>query len=124
MPLLDLFWTMLWFFLFFIWIWLLITIFSDVFRREMSGWAKAGWIFFLIFLPLLGALVYLIANGGDMQARQAKDYADMEAAQQDYIRQVASSGGTADELDKLAKLRDSGALTEEEFAAQKAKLLA
>ena len=124
MPLLDLFWTMLWFFLFFIWIWLLITIFSDVFRREMSGWAKAGWIFFLIFLPLLGALVYLIANGGDMQERQAKDYAAMEAAQQDYIRQVAGSGGTADELDKLAKLRDSGALTEEEFAAQKAKLLA
>jgi hypothetical protein len=124
MPILDLFWTMLWFFLFFIWIWLLITIFSDIFRREMSGWAKAGWIFFLIVLPLLGALIYLIANGGDMQVRQAKDYADMEAAQQDYIRQVAGSGGTADELEKLAKLRDSGALTEEEFAAQKAKLLA
>jgi hypothetical protein len=124
MPILDLFWTMLWFFLFFIWIWLLITIFSDIFRREMSGWAKAGWIFFLIVLPLLGALIYLIANGGDMQVRQAKDYADMEAAQQDYIRQVAGSGGTADELEKLAKLRDSGALTQEEFAAQKAKLLA
>jgi hypothetical protein len=124
MPILDLFWTMLWFFLFFIWIWLLITIFSDIFRREMSGWAKAGWIFFLIVLPLLGALIYLIANGGDMQVRQAKDYAAMEAAQQDYIRQVAGSGGTADELEKLAKLRDSGALTEEEFAAQKAKILA
>jgi hypothetical protein len=124
MPILDLFWTMLWFFLFFIWIWLLISIFSDIFRREMSGWAKAGWIFFLIVLPLLGALIYLIANGGDMQVRQAKDYAAMEAAQQDYIRQVAGSGGTADELEKLAKLRDSGALTEEEFAAQKAKILA
>jgi hypothetical protein len=115
---------MLWLFLFFVWIWLLISIFSDIFRRDMSGWAKAGWVLFLIVLPLLGALIYLIANGGDMQVRQAKDYAAMEAAQKDYIRQVAGSGGTADELEKLAKLRDAGTITEDEFAAQKAKLLA
>lgn len=123
MPLLDLFWTMLWLFLFFIWIWLLISIFADIFRREMSGWGKAGWVILLIVLPLLGALIYLIANGGDMQDRQTSDYKAMEQAQQDYIRQVAGSGGTADELEKLARLRDAGTITEEEFATQKAKLL-
>jgi hypothetical protein len=123
MPLLDLFWTMLWFFLFIMWIWLLISIFSDIFRREMSGWAKAGWVFFLIVLPLLGALIYLIANGGDMQARSVKDYQAMESAQKDYIRQVAGTGSTADELEKLASLRDSGVISADEFAAQKAKLL-
>ena len=124
MPLLDLFWTMLWFFLFIMWIWLLISIFSDIFRREMSGWAKAGWVFFLIVLPLLGALIYLIANGGDMQARTVKDYQAMESAQKDYIRQVAGTGSAADELEKLAGLRDSGVISEDEFAAQKAKNLA
>jgi hypothetical protein len=124
MPLLDLFWTMLWFFLFIMWIWLLISIFSDIFRRDMSGWAKAGWVFFLIVLPLLGALVYLIANGGDMQERTVKDYQAMESAQKDYIRQVAGTGSAADELEKLAGLRDSGVISEDDFAAQKAKLLA
>ncbi len=124
MPLLDLFWTMLWLFLFIMWIWLLISIFSDIFRRDMSGWAKAGWVLFLIALPLLGALIYLIANGGDMQARTVSDFQAAEAAQKDYIRSVAGSGSTADELEKLARLRDSGVVSEEEFAAQKAKLLA
>jgi hypothetical protein len=124
MPLLDLFWTMLWFFLFIMWIWLLISSFSDIFRREMSGWAKAGWVFFLIVLPLLGALIYLIANGGDMQARTVRDYQAMESAQKDYIRQVAGTGSAADELEKLAGLRDSGVISAEEFAAQKAKILA
>jgi hypothetical protein len=124
MPLLDLFWTMLWLFLFITWIWLLISIFSDIFRRDMSGAAKAGWVLFLIVLPLLGALVYLIANGGDMQARSVQDYQAMESAQKDYIRQVAGTGSTADELEKLAGLRDSGVITADEFAAQKAKLLA
>ncbi len=124
MPLLDLFWTMLWLFLFIMWIWLLISIFSDIFRRDMSGWAKAGWVLFLIVLPLLGALIYLIANGGDMQARTVSDYQAAEAAQKEYIRSVASTGSTADELEKLARLRDSGVVSDEEFAAQKAKLLA
>jgi len=123
MPLLDLFWTMLWLFLFIMWIWLLISIFSDIFRRDMSGWAKAGWVLFLIVLPLLGALIYLIANGGDMQERTVSDFKAAEAAQKDYIRQVASTGSTADELEKLAGLRDKGVVSEEEFAAQKAKLL-
>jgi len=124
MPLLDLFWTMLWLFLFITWIWLLISIFSDIFRRDMSGAAKAGWVLFLIVLPLLGALIYLIANGGDMQARTVKDYQAMESAQKDYIRQVAGTGSTADELEKLAGLRDSGVISADEFATQKAKLLA
>lgn len=124
MPLLDLFWTMLWLFLFITWIWLLISIFSDIFRRDMSGAAKAGWVLFLILLPLLGALIYLIANGGDMQARSVKDYQAMESAQKDYIRQVAGTGSAADELEKLAGLRDSGVISAEEFAAQKAKILA
>lgn len=123
MPLLDLFWTMLELFLFIIWIWLLISIFGDVFRRDMSGWAKAGWVLILIVLPLLGALIYLIANGGDMQERTVSDFKAAEAAQKDYIRQVAGSGSTADELQKLAALRDKGVVSEEEFAAQKAKLL-
>jgi len=124
MPLLDLFWTMLMFFLFFAWIWLLVMIFSDIFRRDMSGWGKAGWSIFIIVLPLLGALIYLIANGGDMQERRVQDIQAMDAAQRDYIRQVAGSGGSAaDELTKLAALHDSGKLTDDEFAAQKAKLL-
>lgn len=128
MPLLDLFWTMLWFFLFILWIWLLISLFSDIFRRDdIGGWGKAGWVFFLIFLPLLGALIYLIADGKGMAERQVKDAQDMKKAQDDYIRSVASGGGgasTADELSKLASLRDAGTITAEEFEAQKAKLLA
>lgn len=128
MPLLDLFWTMLWLFLFIMWIWLLISLFTDILRREdMSGWGKAAWVLFLIVLPLLGALIYLIANGGGMAERQINDAKAMKAAQDEYIRSVASGGGgasAADELEKLAKLKASGALTEEEFAAQKAKLLA
>ncbi|MFZ0014078.1 MAG: SHOCT domain-containing protein [Acidimicrobiia bacterium] len=125
MPLLDLFWTMLMFFVFFAWIWLLVMIFSDIFRRDMSGWGKAGWSIFVIVLPLLGSLIYLIANGGDMQERRTQDIQAMDTAQREYIRQVAGSGGSAaDELTKLAALHDSGKLTDEEFATQKAKLLA
>ncbi|HEX6286126.1 MAG TPA: SHOCT domain-containing protein [Acidimicrobiia bacterium] len=127
MPLLDLFWTMLWLFLFFLWIWLLISLFSDIFRRDdLGGWGKAGWVFFLIVLPLLGALIYLIAEGGDMAERQVADARKMQAAQDEYIRSVAGGGGgasTADELEKLARLRDAGTITADEFAAQKAKLL-
>lgn len=128
MPLLDLFWTMLWLFLFFLWIWLLISLFADIFRRDdLSGWGKAGWVFFLIVLPLLGALVYLIANGDGMAQRQVKDAQKMQAAQEDYIRSVAGGDGgasTADQLEKLAALHDAGKLTDDEFASQKAKLLA
>ena len=124
MPILDIFFTMLWFFLFFIWIWLLISIFGDIFRSDRSGWAKAGWTIFVIILPLLGVLVYIISNGDQMAERSLQQAASAEKAQREYIQSV--SGGetsAADEISKLAALRDSGALTEQEFAAQKAKLL-
>ena len=125
MTLLEIFFTMLWFFLFFIWIWLLISIFGDTFRSDKSGWAKAGWTIFVIILPLLGVLVYIISNGDQMAERSVKQVVDAERAQREYIQSVAGGGAsTADEISKLAALRDSGALSEDEFAAQKAKLLA
>lgn len=121
----DLFWSMLWFFMFFLWIWLLISLFSDIFRSDdLSGWGKAGWIIFMILTPFLGALVYLIARGRGMQERTLNDMAAQEKATRSYIQEVAGSSSTADELSKLAALRDSGALTDQEFQAQKAKLLA
>jgi hypothetical protein len=115
---------MLWFFLFFVWIWLLITIFADIFRSEISGWGKAGWTLFVIILPFLGVLIYLIANGDDMQTRAVQQASSRDQAQRDYIQSVSSSSSSADELSRFAALRDSGAITEEEFQAQKAKLLA
>ncbi|HEU4319665.1 MAG TPA: SHOCT domain-containing protein [Acidimicrobiia bacterium] len=127
MPLFDLFWSMLWFFLFFMWIWLLISLFADIFRSDdLSGWGKAGWIVFLVAIPWLGALVYLIARGGSMQERTMRDMAAREKANRAYIQGVAGSSGggsAADELTKLASLRDRGVLTDEEFQAQKAALL-
>ncbi|MCJ7779842.1 MAG: SHOCT domain-containing protein [Acidimicrobiia bacterium] len=123
-PLLNIFWWMLWFFMFVIWISLLISIFADIFRSDISGFGKAAWIFFVVILPFLGVLVYLIANGSKMQERSLKQAADMQKAQDNYIKSVAGSGGsTADELDKLSRLHDAGTLTDAEFAAQKAKLL-
>ncbi len=126
MELLNIFWTMLWFFMFVIWIWLLITIFADIFRnKEMNGFAKAAWILFVIILPLLGVLIYLITNGNSMQERAMEQAAAQAKMQRDYIQEVSGSGGSsADELAKLADLKDKGILTDEEFAAQKAKLLA
>ncbi len=126
MPLLDLFWTMLWFFLFFIWIWLLISIFGDIFRsQDLSGWGKALWILFVIILPLLGVLIYLIARGKSMQERAMEEMAAREKANRAYIQEVSSTGAsTAEELTKLAALRDQGVLTQEEFDSQKAALLA
>lgn len=124
MPLLDVFWSMLWFFLFFMWIWLLISLFTDVFRSDdLSGWGKAGWIFFMVVIPWLGALVYLIARGDSMQKRATEDYVAKERAREAYIREAAGSGSKADELAKMADLRERGVLTDEEFAAQKAALI-
>lgn len=125
MPLLDLFFSMLWFFLFFAWIWLLIKVFADVFRSESSGGAKAGWVLFVIIVPFLGVLVYLIAHGGDMAQRDMQQAAAVAEAQRSYIQEAAgSTTSSADELAKLADLRDQGVLSNEEFEAQKAKLLA
>ena len=121
--LLNVFLWMLWFFLFIIWIWLLITIFVDIFRTDMSGWAKAGWVIFIIVLPLLGVLIYLIANGSNMQERSMKQAAAAQEAQDEYIKSVAGTDTTADQLKTLSDLHDAGKLTDDEYSAQKAKLL-
>jgi hypothetical protein len=117
---------MLWFFLFFVWIWLLITVFADIFRSsDLSGWGKALWILFVVVLPYLGVLVYLIARGGSMQERAMEEMAEREKSYRQYIQEAAGSAGAsaADELAKLGQLRAQGVITEDEFAAQKAKLL-
>ena len=127
MPLLDLFWATLWFCLFFAWIWLVITIFGDIFRsQDLSGWAKALWTLFVVFLPWLGVLIYLIVRGKSMEDRNVQAAAEREKATRQYIQSAASDDGTsdADEITKLAELRNSGHLTEDEFVAQKAKILA
>jgi hypothetical protein len=124
-PLLDLFWTMLWFFLFFVWIWILISVFIDIFRsHDLSGWGKAGWVIFVVILPFLGVLFYLIFRGSHMQERAGRDSAKQQAEFQQYVQEVAASGSSADQLAKLADLRDKGVLTDDEFQAQKAKILA
>jgi len=121
-PLLDLLLAMFWFFLFIMWIWLVITIFIDIFQTDMSGWAKAGWTIFVIFLPFLGVLVYLIVNGSDMQKRRMDAAVESQKAQQQYIQQVAGTS-SADQLEKLKSLHDQGVLTDDEYAAQKQKVL-
>jgi hypothetical protein len=123
MPLLDLFWTMLWFFLFLAWIWLLVAVVTDLFRSEMSGWGKALWSVFVILLPYLGVFLYLIAHGGKMHERSARYAAAREQQQQDYIKTVAGTTSTADEIAKLAQLHDRGVITDTEFNAKKAALL-
>ena len=126
-PLLDLFWTMLWFFIFIAWLFLLFTLFADIFRsKDLGGWAKALWTLFIIILPILGSLVYLIVRGRSMHERAAEDYQEREKAFRSYVQEAAGpagGAGVADELSKLAALRDSGALTADEFEAQKTKLL-
>jgi hypothetical protein len=125
MPLLDLFWTMFIFFLWIAWFWLLIAIFADIFRSDdLSGWGKTGWVVLTVFMPYLGVFIYLIARGRSMQDRQMRQQRELEEANAAYIRGVASAPSTTEELARLAELRDSGALTEEEFTAQKAKILA
>jgi len=112
-------------FFFVIWIWILITILSDLFRdHELSGWAKAAWVLFLVFIPFLTALVYLIARGEGMRDRTIKAQADAKQHFDEYVRQQAHIAYPADELHKLAELKDRGVLTDEEFERAKAKLLA
>jgi hypothetical protein len=125
MPLFDLFWAMLWLFLWIAWIWLLVTVLFDVFRSDdLGGWGKALWAIFVVILPFLGVFIYLIARGGQMQQRAVDQAAQQEAATADYVRSVAGSDTSADQISKLAALRDQGALTDEEFQQQKAKILA
>jgi Phospholipase_D-nuclease N-terminal/Short C-terminal domain len=122
-PFLDVLWTMLIFFLFIIWIWILITVFTDVFRRkDIGGGKKTLWIIFVILLPYLGVFVYLIANHDGMADRNIERMQKSQAATDDYIRSVA--GGAAAEIEKAKGLLDSGAITQAEFDAIKQKALA
>jgi len=128
-PLLDAFWTMLIFVGFFLWIWVAIYVFADIFRsRDMSGWEKALWIVAIFCIPLFGVLIYLIARGHKMQQHAMEDAAEQEKQTRQYIQSVASNGTTssssAEEISKLVALRDSGALSQAEFEAEKAKVLA
>jgi hypothetical protein len=122
-PFLDILWTMFIFFLFVIWIWILITVFVDIFRRkDTSGFSKAAWIIFVIILPYLGVLIYLIANHDGMADRNLAAAQAQKSATDDYIRSV--SGGAAAEIEKAKGLLDSGAITQAEFDSIKAKALA
>jgi hypothetical protein len=126
-PLLGLFWTMLWIFIWVAWIFLLIRVFADIFRsHDMGGWAKGLWCVFIIIVPILGTLIYLIARGSGMAQRDMEIAQKQEQAFRSYVQETAASGGasTADELSKLADLRAKGVLSDAEFEAQKARLLA
>lgn len=123
----EVFWSMLWFFLFFIWVWLLITVFADIFRsRDLSGGKKVFWTIFIIVLPYLGVFVYLIARGGKMNEHSEQDERRQEAFERDYVQKQAGSDagrGSAAEISRLADLRDKGVISEEEFQQGKAKAL-
>ncbi|MER6250145.1 MULTISPECIES: SHOCT domain-containing protein [Streptomyces] len=124
-PLLNIFWTMLYLFLWIMWFFLLFKIITDIFRdHSLGGWGKAGWLIFVLLLPFLGVFVYLIARGRSMGERDLKQVQENEAAFRDYVQKTAGSGGSADELHKLSALKDKGDITQEEFDRAKAKLLA
>ena len=125
MSLWDVLVSIFWFMMLFAWIWLLISIFGDLFRdHELSGWGKALWTLFLIVLPWLGALIYLIARGRSMNERALQQAQRNEQAFRQYVQQAATDKpSTADELAKLADLRDRGTISEQEFAQAKARLL-
>ena len=123
-PLLNIFWSILIFFLWVVWIWLLIWVFIDIFRsRDLSGWAKALWVLFVVILPYLGVLVYLIARGGKMHERAEQDAYRRDQATRAYVQEAAGTS-TADQLAKLADLRDRGVISAAEFEREKAKVLA
>ncbi|HEX3041311.1 MAG TPA: SHOCT domain-containing protein [Solirubrobacterales bacterium] len=112
-------------FFFVIWIWILITILTDLFRdHELSGWAKAGWCLFLVVIPFLASLIYLIARGSGMRDRTIKAQADAKKHFDEYVQQQAHAGSSADELHKLSELKAKGDLSQAEFDQAKAKLLA
>ena len=120
-PLLDAFWTIFIIFLWVIWFWILITVFIDLFRsHDLSGWVKALWFIFILFLPIIGVLVYLIARGGKMHEHAVRDAHQQEAEFRSYVQQAAGSQSSADQLTKLADLRDRGVITAAEFDREKA----
>jgi hypothetical protein len=123
-PFLDIFWTMVVFFVWIIWIWLLITIIADVFRRrDASGFTKVLWIVFVILVPFLGVFVYLIVNHDGMAERGMQRARAQREQMDDYVRATAGSGGAAAEIERAKGLLDSGAITQQEYDAIKAKAL-
>jgi Phospholipase_D-nuclease N-terminal len=124
-PFLDVFWTILVFFLWIMWFWLLIVILTDVFRRQdISGWGKAGWVVLVILLPFIGVLAYLGFQGHGMAERSAREQSQARAQADDYIRSVAATVDPAEQIAKGKQLLDSGAITQSEFDALKQKALA
>jgi hypothetical protein len=124
-PFIDILWTMIIFFAWVVWIWMVVLILIDVFRRrDIGGWAKAGWTVFIIVIPFIAALIYLIANHDGMADRAAERMQGQQAQFDSYVRTVADSGGAASEIDRAKKLLDDGAITQSEFEALKAKALA
>jgi Short C-terminal domain/Phospholipase_D-nuclease N-terminal len=124
-PFLEIVSTMLIFFLWITWFWMLITVFGDIFRRDdLSGLGKTGWLILTIVLPFLGVFIYLITQGDEMAKRNVAQAQAQQAQFNDYVRETAGSGGAAAEIEKAKQLRDSGAITDAEFEAIKAKALA
>ena len=124
-PLLGAFWTIFEIFLWVIWIWILIYVFIDIFRsRDLSGWGKALWFLFVLLIPLIGVLVYLIVRGSSMQDRARQEAQQQDQAFRAYVQDAAGAPNTADQLAKLADLRDRGVITADEFEREKAKVLA
>ena len=124
-PFLDVMWTMLVFFAWVIWFWLLITVFGDVFRRrDLSGLGKAGWIIFVIVLPYLGVFIYLIAEHDGMAERNSKEMEQSKAQMDDYVRSVSAASDPAEQIAKGKKLLDEGAISPAEFDTLKQKALA
>jgi hypothetical protein len=124
-PLLGAFWTILEIFLWVLWIWVLIYVFIDIFRsHDLSGWARALWFLFVLFIPLIGVLVYLIARGDKMHERAVRQVQEQDREARQYIQQAAGTATPADQLTKLAELRDRGVITADEFEREKAKILA
>ena len=123
-PLLGAFWTIVMIFLWVIWFWILITIFIDIFRsRDLSGWTKTLWFVLVLFFPLIGVLVYLIVRGGSMHERAVRQAQVQEEQFRGYVQEAAGPQSSADQLAKLADLRDRGVITAEEFDREKAKIL-
>jgi general stress protein CsbA len=124
-PFMDVLWTMIIFFAWVAWIWMLIVIFTDVFRRrDIGGWAKAAWVVFMIVLPFIGVLAYLIAQHDGMAQRQADAMQQAQQQTDEYIRSVATNGGgAADQIAKGKELLDSGAISQAEFDSLKARAL-
>ena len=123
----QVFWSLLWFFLWVIWIWMLIIVFGDIFRsRDLGGWGKALWSIFIILVPYLGVFVYLIARGGSMHERAFEQARQQQEMFDQYVKQTAGNGqkSAADEIARLADLRSSGVISEDEFLQAKAKALA